>query len=238
MLESNEQAHAQRHHVLLSHYFSSAKSCLGEGGIVHVCLCGRQPQTWKVLQAAERQGLELRDTVSTNVPIHTWLPFLSSEPAPVLSHYPAPRRYRNGKLGSKHFLGRYGYRHRRTHGDQQPSGIAMDVNVNGSIHFVFSVMTSAGIEKEQQSKMSFVNECQVCGIKFDSIQELHRHYIAPALPDPIEVESSNMTIPEPESKSIGEMKNTSDVDSAGKVADEDYYVASLSKRLLLNAPPV
>jgi hypothetical protein len=47
-----------------------------------------------------------------------------------------PRRYRNGKLGSKHFGGRYGYRHRRTHGEG--GGIA-DIDVSGSFHFVFGM---------------------------------------------------------------------------------------------------
>ena len=220
LLESNEQAHAHRHHVLLSHYFSSAKSCLGDGGIVHVCLCGRQPLTWKVMEAAGRQGLELRDCTSTNVPIHSWLPFLSSEPAPVLSHYPAPRRFRNGKLGSKHFLGRYGYRHRRTHGDLQQSGISTDVNVSGSMHFVFATSALIG-EEHQQSKMALANDCQVCGMKFDSIEKLYRHHTAPALPDPIEVESVNMNVPVLESKSVEEIKSTLNVDGCDKVAGDD-----------------
>jgi hypothetical protein len=43
----DEQVHAHRHYVLLAHYFHSAKPCLRPGGLVHVCLCGQQPQTWK-----------------------------------------------------------------------------------------------------------------------------------------------------------------------------------------------
>jgi inosine-uridine nucleoside N-ribohydrolase len=45
----DEQVHAHHHYVLLAHYFFSAKSCLRPGVVVHVCLCGRQPQTWRVL---------------------------------------------------------------------------------------------------------------------------------------------------------------------------------------------
>eukprot|EP00978_Attheya_sp_CCMP212_P038362 scaffold189287_cov26-Attheya_sp.AAC.1 len=48
-----EARHAQRHHALLAHYFASALPLLSPmKGRVHVCLCGRQPETWKVETAA------------------------------------------------------------------------------------------------------------------------------------------------------------------------------------------
>ena len=53
----------------------------------------------------------------------------------------APPRYRNGKLGSKHWLGRYGYQHRRTHGKKFDGG-ACDMNVEGSKHYFFAVQSS------------------------------------------------------------------------------------------------
>lgn len=131
----DEQVHAHRHYVLLAHYFHSAKPCLRPGGLVHVCLCGQQPQTWRVLEAAKRQGLTLVKQEYTTVPMSSWLS-PSMETAPVQSHYRAPWCYRNGKLGSKYFGGRYGYRHRRTHGEG--GGIA-DIDVSGSFHFVFGM---------------------------------------------------------------------------------------------------
>ncbi len=57
-------------------------------------------------------------------------------PSEVQAHYPCPRKYRNGKLGSKHFLGRYGYRHRRTGGDLY-GGNDADMAVHQSINFIF-----------------------------------------------------------------------------------------------------
>ena len=181
----DEQAHAYRHYVLLAHYFSSAKSCLRPNGVVHVCLCGRQPQTWRVVEAAQRQGLSLAMEASTSIPVDRWLS-LGTTAAPVLSHYPAPRRYRNGKLGSKHFLGRYGYRHRRTHGEQVRGDA--DVNVSGSVHFIFEVDDSNGCFRREQVSET---DCNVCETKFETVHELRQHCEAPALPDPMEVESDS-----------------------------------------------
>ena len=169
----DEQVHAERHFSLLAHYFFSASKCLRPGGLVHVCLCGNQPQTWRVEQAAQQQGLVKVATTPTSA--QEWLsPSLVA--LPVQSHYPAPRRYRNGKLGSKHFLGRYGYRHVRTHG--KVSGV--DINVSGSLHFMF--------QKDGQGEHKQVcreTQCRVCGMVFPSLQALQEHARAPALPDPV-----------------------------------------------------
>jgi hypothetical protein len=172
-----EEAHARRHFVLLAHYFHSARACLRPGGVVHVCLCARQPQTWRVMEAAQRQGLMLVKQESTSCPMNSWLS-PSLEAAPVQPQHKAPRRYRNGKLGSKHFLGRYGYRHRRTHGEH---GVGSDIDVSGSFHVVFR-MTDEGNSVSQEQSLS-PTECSVCDMVFESVYALHEHQKAPALPD-------------------------------------------------------
>jgi hypothetical protein len=134
------------------------------------------------VEAAQRQRLCLVEEVSTTVPLDHWL-LLETEAAEVLPHYPAPRRYRNGKLGSKHFLGRYGYRHLRTHGEQASSGVA-DVNVSGSVHYAFGLDESNESCEEQVSE----TQCSVCGKEFRSVHELQQHCKAQALPDPVIIE--------------------------------------------------
>lgn len=205
----NEQDHANRHFALLAHYFASAKSVLKPSGVVHVCLCGQQPQTWRVQEAAHRQGLKLQIKVSTTLPFETWLPVLNTA-ASVESHFPAPRRYRNGKLGSKHFLGRYGYRHRRTHGEQQQTNgnTTVDVNVSGSLHYVFEIDTSINNDSTTQNGSN--NECRVCGMTFDSEEELQQHYKAPALPDPVDFDNVVASKRKVDSNGASEEQSTSD----------------------------
>lgn len=77
MLHESEQSHAQRHFSLLSHYFHSAKQFLvqTEDGVgrIHVCLCGTQPQTWNVIDAAKCHGFECIHKETTASPVHKWL---------------------------------------------------------------------------------------------------------------------------------------------------------------------
>jgi hypothetical protein len=175
---SVEVFQAQRHHVLLAHYFASAKECLVQpGGVIQVCLCGTQATTWRLEEAASRQGLVLLETHGTERPLHVWKCWnniiyqqqwkssslnesdLSSppttasswlEPLPAQKHYGAPRRYRNGRYGSRHSLGRYGYRHRRTHGDNF-TGNFTDMNVTGSRHYIFTIRNDDNDDKKIDS---------------------------------------------------------------------------------------
>jgi len=113
-LLQSEQRHAENHYALLSHYFYSAKKLIKtNGGRIHLCLCGNQPKSWKIMAAAEtNNGLQCIKQDNTSVPIDKWL-FKPEEEdrydlAEVQSHYPTKRKYRNGSLGSKHFLARFG----------------------------------------------------------------------------------------------------------------------------------
>mmetsp|Transcript_27509 Transcript_27509/g.66845 ORF Transcript_27509/g.66845 Transcript_27509/m.66845 type:complete len:451 (-) Transcript_27509:545-1897(-) len=118
--------------------------------------------------------------MSTSVPFSKlWtedeLPLPEAQPG-----YAAPRRYRFGKLGSRHVLGKFGYRHRRTEGELY-KGRANDTNVAGSMHYLFraqsgsnSVMDGTDIPK---------HACKICRTPFSSEKELEEHMRAPAVPD-------------------------------------------------------
>jgi len=196
----DEQYHAERHFVLLAHYFASAKALLTENGRIHLCLAHDQPQTWQMEQAARIQGLELVRTANTEEPFHKIITECVSKdrstPPQVVNAlnprhpepgHAAPRRYRNGKLGSRHWLGRYGYRHRRTHGDKFDGG-NLDMNVEGSRHFFFGIGSRAADVVENtksHAKLDAAFQCSICLLSFQSHFALERHLEAPALPDPV-----------------------------------------------------
>lgn len=183
-LKESESLAAQRHHSLLSHYFHSALDILSEQGRIHVCLSGNQPKTWNVIEAATNCGLKCVSQESTSCPISKWL-FQNGDCqkyqlAEAKSHYKPPRKFRNGKLGSKHFLARYGYRHRRTEGDLF-QGDAKEMNVQQSFNFVFEIDDEAA--GKLKVDMDVTNTCSICGMQFDSNGHLRAHLRAPALPD-------------------------------------------------------
>ena len=174
--EESERGHALRHHALLAHYFRSAAKVLPNpkegGGLVHVCLCGTQPSTWDVTGAAVRAGLLLALECGTAGPIVDWLglawggekgntnlELLRAKPG-----YAAPRRYRNGRLGSRHSLGKYGYRHRRTGGEAHGGNDAdMAVNVQHSMGDHAPLPVIAALQKPSQiPEHRQVESCAVC----------------------------------------------------------------------------
>lgn len=191
----DEAQHAHRHYCLLSHYLHAAKQSFRDEttGLVHVCLCGSQPETWRLMQAAEHQGLELIRKLPTQAPFHRiWehqdegssLSSSSFQILPALAKHAAPRRYRNGKLGTKHVLGKYGYKHRRTEGGKY-SGSASDMNVSGSVHFVFGNAKQMSTIKSMATPSSTEgskNICEICLSEFATPEELKVHLDAPALP--------------------------------------------------------
>ncbi|KAL7524727.1 hypothetical protein ACHAXR_003403, partial [Thalassiosira sp. AJA248-18] len=182
LLES-EQRHAERHYSLLSHYFFSAKKVLKpNGGRIHVCLSGCQPKSWNVMTAAENNELQCVSDESTAYPVDKWLFKDGSihELAEVQPHYPTPRKFRNGSLGSKHFLARYGYRHQRTEGDLF-DGSVKHINVGHSINFVFACKAAAG--QKVHSLCEDEHACSVCKIKFETSEQLSAHLDELGLPD-------------------------------------------------------
>lgn len=205
----DEQKHHQRHHVLLAHYLDSAKALLmgssnesNQVGLVHLCLAHDQPQTWKMEEAAHRQGLTLIKSADTCSPFHsivnelmisksTSIQSTNHPPKSVLlldllprePQFSAPRRYRNGRLGSKHFLGKYGYQHRRTHGDNF-EGKAGDMNVENSQHYFFLIdPTSKGNSRISEREAPDCC-CSICGVAFPSQAEYSDHLEVLALPSP------------------------------------------------------
>jgi len=179
-LFESEQRHAERHHALLAHYFWSAQNILKKDGRVHVQLCGNQPRSWDVLRAA--RGLECVAQTSTACSLSGWL-FQDGdayELAEVRPHYPAKRKYRNGALGSKHVLARYGFRHQRTEGDLF-SGSVRDIHVEQSINFVFA--RKARFEPTAETDRADGHECSICKLTFENEHQLKAHLDAPALPD-------------------------------------------------------
>mmetsp|Transcript_18391 Transcript_18391/g.25913 ORF Transcript_18391/g.25913 Transcript_18391/m.25913 type:complete len:833 (-) Transcript_18391:62-2560(-) len=199
----SEQRHALRHHVLLCHYFDSAKKLLlkvnknsnnnnnnnNHYKRIHVCLCGTQPETWNLQKAAQRCGLKFICQVSTSTPLSSWLFGKQKHQqdqstiveAQVQKHYPCPRKYRNGKLGSKHALGRYGYAHKRTGGDLY-GGNANDMMVNQSVNFVFALDNNDG-DNDCNGDNDAGYVCTICGLDFSDDSTLKRHLNRPAIPD-------------------------------------------------------
>jgi 23S rRNA-/tRNA-specific pseudouridylate synthase/tRNA1(Val) A37 N6-methylase TrmN6 len=195
----DEAAHAKRHEVLLSHYLASASACLTPHGKVHLCLSGDQPQTWKVREAARRLGLrELQNGKPTNsAPWHSvmLLPHLNAtEPEP---GFAAPRKYRNNKHGSKHWLGKYGYCHRRTQGELY-DGLSVDINVQGSQDFLFQSTKhlSSPFSNPMISECG-IHTCPICLMDFVSEKAYHTHLDAPAMPCDKELVHHSGTIASP-----------------------------------------
>ena len=174
-IQDDEAWHAERHFRLLAHYFWSAGK-FGDAKI-HVCLCGHQPDTWRLMDAAT--GLELVGKYGTAAPLSFWLVPPDCEELQVQPHYPAPRRYRNGKLGSKHYLGKFGYRHQLTH----PLASNKCPNVEYSQHYVFQRSKNTALAAETNETGGPPFTCNVCGATFVSSDDLLVHLSAPALPN-------------------------------------------------------
>ena len=180
---SNESKHAQKHHTLISHYFHSAKSIINEtNGLIHLCLCGEQSKTWMIMAAAERLGLTLLHCSSTTKPLHEMLQMNGNEklliPQPLQHGWQAPRRYRNDKLGSRHYFGKFGYIHRRTYGDLH-AGKDKDMNVTNSKNLLFAI-------SHPNTKTITNNlQCEICHECFLNSKLFDQHKSQPARPDPL-----------------------------------------------------
>jgi hypothetical protein len=242
-LAVSEKLHAQRHYSLLCHYFHSAKRFLEDHhGRIHVCLCGTQAITWDLYKAANRNGLTLICQQGTEAPVDSWMFHGNAvlndhtiSPAPVQKHYPCPRRYRNGKLGSKHYLGKYGYRHRRTGGDLF-RGNDNDMSVHQSVNYVFECRDGKGNMTNDDDTASMMRVdgfvCEICGIEFENACLLEKHLDSPAIPDIM----TNGSVSHPnelkESASRRDTTITSSLDTCGQI-NHEMYRGPLDRRLIL-----
>jgi len=93
---------------------------------------------------------------------------------PIEPGWAARRKYRTGALGSKHFLGRYGYEHRRCEGDAP-------MDVGASVEYVLVRSAHDGARTPHPPDGQFC--CPVCHLRFDSQEALLAHEEAPARPD-------------------------------------------------------
>eukprot|EP00966_Prymnesium_polylepis_P042779 994144-Prymnesium_polylepis.1 len=144
---TDEAAHARRHGTLISHYLHSAAAMLAAGGLVHLTLCGHQPSTWQAEPRGARVGLSLVQARATTAPQCFVLPAAAAAVEGLAAAEPewrAGRRYRNGALGSKHWLGKYGYEHRRCEGDAA-------MNVENSVELIFGAAEAHAEPSPSQS---------------------------------------------------------------------------------------
>ncbi|EOD19429.1 hypothetical protein EMIHUDRAFT_208952 [Emiliania huxleyi CCMP1516] len=155
----DEAAHAQRHSVLVAHFLDSAAALLEASGTIHLTLCGSQPRTWAVDEHAARLGLDIVQRAPPATPSCFWPPPScggsgeTTPPPTALAPEPgwaAPRKFRSGSLGSRHWLGRFGYEHRRCEGDA-------DMHVENSVELLFCVAAAQRPPAEERGR------CPVCG---------------------------------------------------------------------------
>lgn len=221
-LEKDESDHANRHFQLISHYLYSA--CVVSDS-VHICLCGRQPETWRLLEAAECTGLEPLNKFSTSVPFSKLWTEEELPPAEAKPEYAAPRRYRFGKLGSRHMLGKFGYRHRRTEGELY-KGRANDTNVSGSMHFLFRARSASNSIADRNDIPKQI--CRICRTAFHSEKDLEEHMRKPAVPDTTSTtiaKKSNNALPLPHGKEpLNSISCTTNADGSGTIVkvEKDY----------------
>ena len=199
-------AHAKRHSVLVAHYLASAATVLAPAGYVHLTLCGNQPQCWDPDNHARRLGLvplftPHRTTNSPSVwrqsPLSPWVAGL--EPRRARPEWAAHSRFRGGRLGSKHWLGWYGYEHRRTAGD-------IDMRVDKSVELVYvregSILEGATVETKVEvgakaeascvaSRVAGSHVCGICGMDWKDADALESHVRALALPDAVVFSGGN-----------------------------------------------
>ncbi len=243
-LSQDEAIHATRHYQLLCHYFYSAGQVAKR---VHVCLCGTQRETWKLDHAAERQQLQLLREIPTAIPFSKVWTNIDLTPAEVQLGHAAPRRYRNGKLGSRHFLGKYGYRHRRTAGERYHGG-SLDMNVTGSMHYVFETIPSSehceGSTKAKPDATGTLT-CLICGALFASLEELEDHLKSPVVPQSAEMTNVKASMIDSEEKQSSSQIDHKDSDFQNNHSQQEaihqplptsQFVVGMEKSTIIVSP--
>jgi hypothetical protein len=197
--DCDEAAHARRHETLVAHFLHAARGLLAEpGGSIHLMLSGNQPHAWHLGDALSRAGLYCVEEGSPSRPPLQQASVLPSlmTPQPPQPGWAARRKYRNGSLGSRNWLGKYGYEHRRCESDAE-------MDVSGSVVFVLKKTDSIAQPVDARSHMQgmgpasggvgIVSEdddvggpgefrCAICGEQCGSEAALEAHRLAPALP--------------------------------------------------------
>ena len=194
---ADEMALLQSHCSLVSHYLHSAQAI---SSFVHIAVKSTQATSWRLWEAAQRANLVLKRQVPVQQPFHHIFGDGSWQSLPA-THKLSRVSRRHGK--SRHFLGRYGYRHVRT---TPPSHKPSDLS--GATHYVFEKGNSNVRCCENDAVLDPLT-CRICRQSFADEQQLEVHIQAPAIPlagtalnDPkqrtnkIEVDSSNTTSPE------------------------------------------
>ena len=169
----DEAAHARRHSCLVAHFLHAASRILAAGGHLHLTLCGNQPSTWECEAHAARLGLSIVQQLPTASPScfsPPGVPFLA--PADGRPEWRARRKFRSNALGSRHWLGKFGYEHRRSEGDA-------DMHVENSVELVLA----PGGESAPSNGCG--GACAVCGYALEesvSADEHVRRMTAPLAP--------------------------------------------------------
>ena len=199
--KDKEVEQAQRHVCLMAHYLASASTRLKplSTSKVHLCLCGTQPETWKVRETAQRLGLK-EIAPGKPTPAAPWhdvmyLPSLLLDETQSTDNniggFAAPRKYRNGKHGSRHWLGKYGYCHRRTQGELY-EGSSTDTNVECSVDLLFQTTEHARMRPTAEPTIdaNSMLVCPICCVQLPSTEAYQAHLEAPALPCDVELVKS------------------------------------------------
>ncbi|CAK0858743.1 unnamed protein product [Prorocentrum cordatum] len=176
VLFSSNSEHARQHCALLAHFLAAARKVLPLGGQVHVTLCGEQPRTWRLEEAAGRAGLTLlqsREPQSIDAFLAGDLPQRLPAPAPARPGHGARRKWRSGALGCAHWASPYGYEFRRHEGE-------CSMSVGRSLAFAFvAAAPPASVQRPPGRDGAW---CPTCLQSFSSEAALARHLLAPATP--------------------------------------------------------
>eukprot|EP01082_Thalassiosira_pseudonana_P013698 g12069.t1.1.5e17418b g12069 g12069.t1 contig6:1154214-1155773(-) len=137
---------------------------------------------------------------------------LCSDCSMVLFQYSSMLVHFSSRLGSRHFLARYGYLHRRTEGDRFV-GNDKDINVLQSINFVFS--KNDEVVKSDEECNGKGHKCRICMSEFDGKKELDDHLASPALPDIVTgvYESTSDTVIRAKAKKLDKTSSDSNIAS-------------------------
>lgn len=202
--DADETDLRQRHASLIAHYLQSAKVVAKR---IHVALCANQAESWRLHPAAADAGLTLvTDRIPIQNPFHEIFPDVGPKKIPgnvdlqwQSSYTVAGRKVRRVLSkrhgGSRHWMGRYGYRHVRTIHSKTTA-----VSLQGSFHYIFERSDNDGSFVTLQTTTTTVGDlsggesaknatCSICGISFGSGEALHAHLEAPALPIMVEIPS-------------------------------------------------